>query len=89
MTALVPISRRPKAPFLDGMARLIDISGVQRKSKRFDTANEADMYALQTDWAALIGDWFVLRRDISSAGSHFVGQMEKMMKELPSEGSDR
>ena len=78
MTALVPVSRQPKAPFLDGMARLIDIWGVQCRHRRFHSGTEADVYSLQKDWEALFGDWVIVRRDISLASGHFVDEMERL-----------
>ena len=88
MTALVPVSRQPKAPLLDGMARLIDICGVQCRRKQFDSGVEADLYSLQKDWGALLGDWAVIQNDLSVASSRFVEEMEGIKARLL-EGSDQ
>lgn len=87
MTALVPVSRQPKAPLLDGMARLIDICGVQCRRKQFDSGVEADIYTLQKDWVALLGDWDVIQNDFSVVSTRFVKEMEGIKARLPG-GSD-
>lgn len=78
MTALVPLSRRSKAPFLNGMARLIDIGGSLRRYKRFDSGHEADTYSLQKDWEVLWSDWVVVHEDMWTATRHFLEEMEEV-----------
>lgn len=76
MSALVRIPRQSKAPFLDGMARLIDVGGRLRRHKRFDSGFEADVYALQRDWDAIQRDWDRVRQDVYIATVEFVAEME-------------
>ena len=76
MAALVPVSRRPKAPFLDGMVRLIGVGGSLRRFRRFESDHEADLYSLQKDWEVLWNDWVVVHEDMYTTTRLFLKEME-------------
>lgn len=57
MTAFVRIPRQSRGPFLEEMARLLDIGDTFSRHKRFDSGPEADMFALQGDWERICEDY--------------------------------
>ena len=79
MTGLVRILPRPRAPFLDGMARLVDVGSTLGAHKRLDSATAADLYALQTDSEALRGDWSKVRQDARIATEEFIAGATAMI----------
>ena len=76
MTALVRITRRSKRPFLEGMARLLDIGDTFSRRRRFDSGPEADVFALQGDWERICEDYRI-------ATKAFLAEMEGMRRSAP------
>ena len=76
MSGLVHIPRRPKAPLLDGMARLVDLGTKLTKKRRFKTAKEADAFAIQSDWNAILNDWNIICQDAALAYDDLRKSME-------------
>ncbi len=79
MTGLVRILPRPRAPFLDGMARLVDIGSTLGAHKRLNSPTAADLYALQMDSEALRGDWSIVRQDALFAKEEFIAGVMAMI----------
>ena len=76
MSASLHVQHQPRAPLLDGMARLIDLGGNYCGYKLFKSSGEADLYVLQKDWEAIWGDWEIVWRDFHLGTCRFVEEME-------------
>lgn len=76
MNGLERIPRRPKAPLLDGMPRLIYIGPKLTKKKGFKTAREADAFAIQSDWNTILKDWDIICQDAILSYDRFRKSME-------------
>jgi len=76
VSASIHMQHQPKAPFLDGMARLIDLGGNFCKYKSFKAGGEADLYVLQKDWEAIWGDWEIVWHDFYLGTCKFAEEME-------------
>ena len=79
MSGLARIPRRPKAPLLDGMARLVDLGTKLNRCKPFDSAVEADKFALQRDWEKIVNDGYIISLDAAIVTEKFVQEMENLL----------
>ena len=78
MSGLVRTGHRQREPLLDGMAGLVDLGSVRRSGRWFESATDADMYALRMDWETVRHDWRIVREDALIATEKFIAEMARI-----------